>query len=262
MPSFPHIYCISLASELGRRQFMSEQLQALGLSFSLLDAVRYDLSQGFPPQYAQQRRLRHSCVDLRAGQIGCYLSHRLAWQTFLNTSDAHCIVLEDDVQLHADFVATVNTLLREPGDWEFVRFFPFFPRKHLHVKDLGNGHHLVEYLNQPRGTQGYILTRKMAEVLLSHTETMEFPIDDAIDRDWEHRMPLYGVEPAILSHMENFASTLAGGNKLSLSVGQKLLREYHRAGSNLGKQWWILRKRLRHALGNGGRKQAAQPDKR
>ncbi len=108
---------------------------------------------------------------------------------------------------------------------------------------------LVEYINnQPSGTQGYLLNRNAAKKLLLHTDRMIHPIDDAIDRAWEHRLRLRGIEPAILSLPNIYESTI-GDRSRSITTRQKLLREFYRLPSSIWKLLWRLRKTLRGFIG-------------
>ena len=72
-------------------------------------------ARGWPDIYARQQRLRHSGVDMRAGEMGCYLSHREIWKSFLASDDELCLVLEDDVEIGPDFAAVVNALCADPA---------------------------------------------------------------------------------------------------------------------------------------------------
>jgi glycosyl transferase family 25 len=244
------IHCISLASKTERRDFMAEQFARLNLSHQFFDAIQIDLAAGWPTCYDRQRRLAYTGVDMRAGEMGCFLSHRQVWLNFLQTNDPLCLVVEDDVLLSADFPVVVEALCKQPQRWDFVRLFAFFPRQTFGTQIITGKYRLIDYLQQPNGTQGYLLNRKAAAILLAHTETMWHAIDNAIDREWEHGLWLKGVKPNVLSHQEEFETTLGVGHKARLSWRRKLARESFRFGSNLRKQFWLLNKRLRLLSGN------------
>lgn len=223
---------------------MREQLDACRLPYRFFDAVRVDLANGWPQIYHRQQRMNHSGVDMRAGEMGCYLSHRQVWLDFLASDDDVRLVLEDDVEIHPDFAEVVASLYEARQHWEFVRLFGVFKKETFPVRSLAGNHFLVDYLEQPNGTQGYLINRAAAQRLLIHTEKMCHAIDMAIDRDWEHGVRMMGVEPSVISHQETFATTLGTWHKLRLPLHKKILREYHRAGANFRKQRWLLKKRL------------------
>ncbi|MDB5823430.1 MAG: hypothetical protein JWR21_2134 [Herminiimonas sp.] len=239
------VNCISLADEPARRGYMRVQLDACGLPYRFFDAVRVDLGRGWPEIYARDQRLRYSCVDMRAGEMGCYLSHREIWKSFLGSDDAVCLVLEDDVEIGRDFAATVNALCRDTSDWEFVRLTGVFQRTSYPLRRLTGEQFLVEYLKQPSGAQGYLLNRRAARRLVDYTASMARSIDNAIDREWEHGVNVMGVVPGPISHQKTFATTLGRATKPRLSLRQKLMREVHRAGGNISKQIFLAKKRWR-----------------
>ena len=239
------VHCISLADEHARRDYMRAQLDACGLPWRFFDAVRIDLGRGWPDIYARDRRLRHSGVDMRAGEMGCYLSHRAIWKSFLSSEDALCLVLEDDVEIGPDFAAVVDALCEDTRDWEFVRLTGVFKRTSYPLRRLAGEHFLVEYAEQPNGTQGYLLNRRAAQRLVEYTADMVHAIDMAIDREWEHGVDIMGVAPGPISHQESFETTLGSAARLRLSLRQKLMREWHRAGGNIGKQLFLAKKRRR-----------------
>lgn len=246
----PAIVCISLADQLERRAYMARQFDAIGASYRFLDGIRVDLAAGWPAAYDRKARLAYALADLRAGEIGCYMSHRQAWQDLLDSDQEVCCVLEDDVALHSDFSATVQALYDCRADWDLVRLFGLFAQPSKRLQQIHGPHYLVDYWRkQPNGTQGYLLTRAAAQKLLAHTARIVYPIDDAIDREWEHRLRLRGVEPAVLLHPEvGFASTIGDRGSSSTSLADKLKREYTRLDTNLHKQLWSLRKRVRYLL--------------
>jgi glycosyl transferase family 25 len=247
------VNCVSLADEHARRDYMRRQLDACGLPYRFFDAVRVDLAHGWPEIYARQQRLRHSGVDMRAGEMGCYLSHREIWKAFLAGGDELCLVLEDDVEIGPDFAAVVNALCDDTRDWEFVRLTGVFPRTPFPLRHLAGDHFLVNYLAQPNGTQGYLLNRRAARRLVDYTADMAHAIDMAIDREWEHGVNIMGVVPGPISHQETFQTTLGSAIRLRLSLRQKLMRELHRAGGNIRKQLFLAKKRRQLAKNPGNR---------
>ena len=247
------VNCVSLADEHARRDYMRRQLDACGLPYRFFDAVRIDLARGWPESYARQQRLRHSGVDMRAGEMGCYLSHREIWKAFLAGDDELCLVLEDDVEIGPDFAAVVNALCDDTRDWEFVRMTGVFPRTAFPLRRVAGEHFLVNYLAQPNGTQGYLLNRRAARRLVDYTADMAHAIDMAIDREWEHGVNIMGVVPGPISHQETFETTLGSASRLRLSLRQKLMRELHRAGGNIRKQLFLAKKRRQLAKNPGSR---------
>lgn len=243
------INCISLADQHDRRAYMRRQFEQYDLPYRFFDAVRIKPDGHWPAIYDRQQRLAHSGTDLRPGEMGCYLSHRAVWTEFLASADAVCLVLEDDVGLSPDFASVVEALCAAPADWDFVRLFAMFRKPAFPLRPLTGPYMLVDYLVQPNGTQGYLINREAAERLLRHTATMSAAIDTALDRDWEHGVPIRGIEPYVLTHDDTFETTLGTAHKTTLSTLRKLRREWHRIGTSLRKQLWLFRKKRRLQAG-------------
>lgn len=232
---------------------MAEQFTRLDLPHYFFDAIQVDLANAWPTAYDRRRRLAYSGVDMRAGEMGCYLSHRQVWRDFLKTPEPLCLVLEDDVLLSNDFPEVVEALCAMDRQWDFVRLFEMFSEKQFHPQRINGNYQLIDYLQQPKGTQGYLLNRHAAQILLDYTEVMWHAIDNAIDRDWEHGLWLKGITPDLLTHQLEFETTLGTWHKLHLPWQRKIARELYRVGSNLRKQSWMIKKRWQLRSGSRAR---------
>jgi glycosyl transferase family 25 len=96
----PLIYVINLDRDAERLASIRANLGALGLGFERLPAV---MGKDLPDweklvdlaAYAWRNRMDTP----RAGEVGCYLSHLKAMETFLQTDAPWCVILEDDVEV-------------------------------------------------------------------------------------------------------------------------------------------------------------------
>jgi len=238
----PLILCISMPEQTERRAYMAAQFAKLGLEYRFLDAVRVE---GLPDCYDRRKRLRYYGFDLIGGEIGAYISHRKAWQELLDSDEPCICVLEDDAALHDDFMDGMEALCDCAEDWDFVRIFSVFEREGAVLKNLSSGHKLLDFFDQPRSMVGYLINRTAAAKLLECTATMIHPIDDAIDREWEHGLRLYGIRPYIVSEHQ-FPSSIGDRTRPKLTRARKISRELYRIGTNLKKNLEILKKRWRY----------------
>ena len=155
----------------------------------------------------------------------------------------YLIFLDGDCITQPDFIARHQTLKEQ-------NFLVTGSRILLGKKlqRIYGDHYLVDYLaKQPNGTQGYLMNRHAAKTLLGHTSKMIYAIDESIDREWEHRLRMRGLEPAVLSH-NDFASTIGKRINNKKTLAGRFVREYFRMGSNLRKQIWACQKRLYYLL--------------
>lgn len=103
------IYIISLKKDHDRRAFISEQLTALDLNFEFIDAVwGADLSD-------EERSHLHinTTFEPTAAEIGCSLSHQLAYKKMLSVKQEWAIFLEDDVTIDSSLKDFVNNFSEE-----------------------------------------------------------------------------------------------------------------------------------------------------
>lgn len=118
----PLIRVINLDRCEDRLQHITAELAAVGLQWERLAAVEPP-AHGYlaHPLYRAGKAKRFHGVDLARGEIGCFLSHIEALQTFLDSGRTHLLVLEDDVDLPPDFqpfLADLTTELnRLAWDW-------------------------------------------------------------------------------------------------------------------------------------------------
>jgi len=54
---------------------------------------------------------------------------------------------------------------------------------------------LIQYLDRPLGTQGYVMTREGARHFVRHCREVRRPLDDELDRSWEHGVACLGIFP-------------------------------------------------------------------
>lgn len=242
------IICISLPDSTERRSFMAAQFKELGLPYRFLDAIRPDLSLGWPAIYQRKKRIARYGYDLTQGEIGAYLSHRKAWQEFLDSGNTICCFLEDDVDLQPHFNEGLAALCRHAEKWDIVRLYGIFEKQYNSTLEFMPGYWLIDYFYQPSGLQGYLLNRKSAKQLLAYTDEMYCAIDDMVDRDWEHRFLIYGVKPHLVNENQKFISTIGNRKRPKFSIWKKINLEFHRSESDFHKRCWVLSKRLYYII--------------
>ena len=141
------------------------------------------------------------------------------------------------------------SLCEKRSDWDIVRLCGIFKRPHRQLRQLHDSHYLVDYTKrQPSGLLGYLVNRAASKKLLEHTARMIHPIDDSVDREWEHRLRLRGVESPVLSLPNQFASGIGERGSRNTTIKSKISRELFRVPSNIRKQSWNFRKYLCYLL--------------
>ena len=107
-------------------------------------------------------------VELKKGEIGCFLSHFGVWQDVVNSGLERVLVLEDDVHPTAEFPERLQQLVSEADrlqrEWEFIYLFREWQK--LDEDEPVKG---AKQLVRPGfcySAAAYLLTRSGAETLL------------------------------------------------------------------------------------------------
>ena len=211
----PLIYVINLDRDAERMASIRANLEALGLPFERLSAV---MGKDVPEweklvdmsAYAWRNRLDAP----RAGEVGCYLSHLKAMETFLRTDAPWCVILEDDVEV-LPACADVLRSLAEKDDWDLVKLFNFHSGLPVKKRALAGGHHLVVHLTRTTSAAAYVVNRRAAETLLRSMRPISEQVDHAHDQPWETGLRTRGIRPlpVVLAPVAHTTSTIGYQDK-------------------------------------------------
>jgi len=91
------IYLINLGRRPDRLAAMTARAEGLGLVLERVEAV--DATAVEPDALTRWFEDGGPLGEIPRGDKACLLSHRLAWQKFLASGEAHAAFLEDDVVL-------------------------------------------------------------------------------------------------------------------------------------------------------------------
>jgi glycosyl transferase family 25 len=119
------ILVINLGRSKARLEFMQNQLDEFGLRFERIPAVdgaqmndvdfsRFSFES--PIAYAPDR-----IVAWTPGSVGCFLSHRQAWERAAQSDSPYTAILEDDLFLAADAVPLLSGYEWIPSGADLVR---------------------------------------------------------------------------------------------------------------------------------------------
>ena len=106
------IIVINLDEDTERRERIERRMYEFGLGWERLTAVLG--SRLGPSHEALVDRTAHAARGSRfsPGEIGCWLSHRMAQQMVAEGSDEMALILEDDLRIHDDLPEVLDRLER------------------------------------------------------------------------------------------------------------------------------------------------------
>lgn len=154
---------------------------------------------------------------LSNGEIGCLLSHRKAWQYFLNQNDDNeCLILESD-SLIVDPILLIQHFNKVHSKFDLFFWGAFDGRMQLlksskerinSIYSLGN-----PLVNSLYCTYGYSINKVAAKCLLQQTRLFDYPIDYWKRRLKGGELTIGGVHPNLISTVGTFNSNIRTGSK-------------------------------------------------
>jgi glycosyl transferase, family 25 len=184
---------ISLLRSPQRREKVRSELSKTNLNWSFLDAV--DGSQlKFPlAEYRPHKVKRLLGFDLTKNEIGCFLSHKKAWQACLESNQV-TLIFEDDFILLPHFEKTVEILLAEFHDWSLIRLQSLANSSHVVIKVIGDVS-IVKNLSDEVGATAYIIKPEAAKILVEHSKEIYEPLDHFLEHKTKHGVEMLAVKP-------------------------------------------------------------------
>lgn len=178
---------LSLDRAIERRPQVDRTIATCPLSCSVISAVDGNLLSDFEIGQVYKRKL-HSptyIAELRKAEIGCFLSHRKAWQKIATGSADAVLVLEDDMQLQQpQFDAALQFALEciSPGD--YLKFHAGEIRNQAAVLKSSGPNSLLLPVVAPLGATSQLITREAAQRLLDASAVFDRPVDTFIQMTW------------------------------------------------------------------------------
>ena len=199
---------ISLRESKARRQKIAERLQAIGLSYRIVDAI---LGSSLPElrltEIAPVRFMARFGRDLGPGEIGSSLSHKLALEAFPSSDDSIALILEDDavVRLIEAIGALVEWL---PDGWGLLKIGGIGGVRGRLVHETSYG----KIIHTPATTvcsHAYVTSRTGAALLLSAMLPVRFLYDIYLRDVYRHRARTYEVVPTLVEQSDLAGSRIA-----------------------------------------------------
>lgn len=242
------IWLINLPRSTERRTRMQVQMQALGLPYTLFEAVdgradwpRLAQSVDLPEFRANVGR------EVLPGEIGCYHSHLGVWRALIASPHKVALVLEDDVVFHDDFLPALDVALAHANRWDMLKLNKIRAKFPVGQGTIGP-YRLTAFIGSFTGMGAYLITRDCAARVLPDLAPIRQPIDHALDRINLQTFRHFALQP-FPSHVDDGnTSTITGTGFADVAKfpWHRRLRVYQNRGTALiGKTAHLLRGRTR-----------------
>ena len=212
------VFFINMDDAADRRDWFEAQALRLGLEVSRVAAVA---GRELPGETLDRLKASiRSGTPLGPNEIGCFLSHRKAWEQVIASGAEWAFVAEDDLHLGDGAAAYFRSTGWIPQDAELVKAETTFRRFHMQrqATPAPDGRQLRQVYSLHGGAGGYFISRKAAQDALDLTRDVCEPTDHVLfnpDFAFFNNHRTYQIDPAIavqdLLRRENKAGFLQSG---------------------------------------------------
>lgn len=196
-------YLINLDRAKERLAIMESEFSKHGITFERVIAV--DAKALDHSSYKVNNKYDRNLVP---GEIGCYLSHVKALQTFLASDNDFAVILEDDAIFDPQYKYITEKAMQDYFSssayekWDVLKLYNK-KRRHIKVKNLDD-----KFIIGACGTSVPIMgiaaiwTRVAAQKFISKVCTplpvITRPIDCDLQHPWEYDLTIYNLLPTIV----------------------------------------------------------------
>lgn len=165
--------------------------------------------------------------EIGPGEIGCFLSHRKAWQAILDRDLTAGLVIEDDVEIDvAVFEEALELALGEMTAQSYMQFQVRRVPQGGTVIVSADGCEIRRPVVVPLRTSAQLVGREAAERLLALTRHFDRPVDGVLQMPWVTGVPIDCVVP---SGVIDRTSARGGSTiKTGKTLPDRILREFKR----------------------------------
>lgn len=239
-------YLINLDRSPERLAWISGRLIELSITPNRIPAV--DGKQLSSQDLERWERVRHPRFGMGPGEIACFLSHRRAWQTFINSEQKWCFIAEDDVHLSDQLPSFLSNDDWIPTDADIVKAETVNQRVWLASNAVATvyAHSLRALRSYHGGSAGYFINKATAAMLLFETENFCTIPDQLLFNtklQIAKRLKIYQIDPALTVQDWAHATPSANGALESLLLTERT--QFHgikqaRSGTGPAYFWYKL----------------------
>ena len=226
-------YIISLKGSSNRKSHAISEIGKTHITWEFIDAI--DGKQlKITPHYDPKKGGRLVGFELSRGEIGCFLSHRLAWQRCVDTQ-INTLILEDEFVMLPFVEQAIEVGLDHEELWEILRLQAM---SEVQCKKIATyrGFDFFHNLADPLGTTAYVVKPSSAQALLKMSESFIEPVDHFVENFRKHHKQVTAIKPYPITIMHvqstidephdnrNLRKPIRGWAKIKRSIYRNIYR--------------------------------------
>ena len=218
---------ISLKRSEARRAQAVAILEKSSLKWEILEGVDGLQLQHTPPEYHEAKVSRLLGYPLTTSEIGCFLSHRLAWIRCIEKGSP-ILILEDDFVLKPNFEQALEVLLSHYPEWDIARLQGLVETSDSPLYTRSD-YQIVENLQDPLGATAYIVKPDAAKKLIRLSNEIYEPLDHFLEHKKIHHLKVVAFKPYPVEANGMVSTMHDRGDRIPIQGLRKHWRSMHRA---------------------------------
>lgn len=221
------IFVISLTQSIDRQAKVKEELSKTSFAWTFLDAVDGRLLSYPIPEYDPQKVKKLLGFPLTPNEIGCFLSHKKAWESSVK-KNLITLVFEDDFILLPHFEQVIHQLIINPQAWGLVRLQALNSCLDTVLIEYGE-FALYKNHDDPLGATAYLVNPNAAAKLIRHSSSIYEPLDHYLEHHQKHGVPMLAIKPCPVD-ISQVESTIADrpNDRKPIKGIKKRMRSFNR----------------------------------
>lgn len=227
-------FIIHLNRASKRKLTVDKIVSDMTLETEIIDAVDgHNLSDAQLNHHISDKKLFNPPYPflLNKGEVGCFLSHRLAWQKIVDQKLIGALIIEDDVKIDKKkFNEGLDASLDYLDNIGYIQFQVRKIEKYSEEIQNINGIKLLEVIPIPLRTSAQIVSYEAALKLLELTKKFDRPIDGFLQLSWSTGLKVKIISPSSIVDITNElgGSTISKKYSKTLFIKRTMLRSLYR----------------------------------
>lgn len=181
------IYYINLDRSKERNDFIQKQLKDFKQDYLRIPAVNgNDLDEKMIKQAGKNQSLVMSLVKPNAGQVGCFLSHRKAWEIIKEQKEDFAILLEDDIVIHKELFDELDDILNCISTNDYIALSGIKGKIIFEKNKI-----LTKFVTPAHGTIGQIVGKNAAKTLYDNMSEYVTAVDNMLRFIHIYKVPIW-----------------------------------------------------------------------
>jgi glycosyl transferase family 25 len=222
---------IYLPGSVDRQEKARSELAQTNLNWRFLDAIKGSALITRPVEYQPEKVKQLLGFELTASELGCFLSHKKAWQICVD-DNIPTIIFEDDFRLLPHFEKTISYLMHDYTAWGAIRLQGLHPVPQDAVNSFDDIK-LVQNKADAVGASAYILKPVQAKLLIEAAVDIYEPLDHFLEHHQVHQVNFLAIQPYPVGITGDESTILDRPGRLPIKGVAKLKRSLARSADRL-----------------------------